>query len=473
MEENQSSKNNEQTKEGVSGTEYSAPSFSHSEVSVSAVKAGENAPKRRTWLRRVLFLALALLLLAGVFLAGWFGRYFSIDKRMRSLMWAVEKTEEAYYQDIDKDKLYDDMFDVLNNQLDAYSRFYTNAEYEEMLRVDSGQNSGVGLSFVPSNGEGIARVYWVNSNSPAELAGVARGMLVFAYGVAGGELGAEGGVQGVLDFLRRENGAVTLSCGYRADGSDAKNYTFQRREYLSSFAFYRDSESGFAFRGEKELVLTETGEKLVGLSADTAYIRLTEFTGDAAEEMATLLETMKRRGRNNLVLDLRCNGGGYMDILCEIAENLLRNARVVNPTVAVAKYSDGTVDKFRASDNDYYEYFTEQSQVYVLADDSTASASECLIGALVDYGTVPFENIFLHAQTAGTGRSYGKGIMQTHFQNMEGDVMKLTTATIHWPQSDICIHGKGVTPAEGAREIVAPLYAETDEFLTSVLNQIA
>ena len=103
--------------------------------------------------------------------------------------------------------------------------------------------------------------------------------------------------------------------------------------------------------------------------------------------------------------------------------------------------------------------------VYVLANSSTASASEALIGVLVDYGFVEPENILLsdfsEEFTAwsdgeyGTKRSYGKGIMQSPFVNFwTREVLKLTTAEIFWPNGK-SIHGVGVTTDDGCRTVEA------------------
>ena len=97
-----------------------------------------------------------------------------------------------------------------------------------------------------------------------------------------------------------------------------------------------------------------------------------------------------------------------------------------------------------ASGNVYDEYFATDSQVYVLADSASASASECLLGVLIDYGTVDYARICL-SERAGVAKTYGKGIMQVTFplSIARGDALKLTTARVLWP-SEKCIHDRGI-----------------------------
>ena len=111
----------------------------------------------------------------------------------------------------------------------------------------------------------------------------------------------------------------------------------------------------------------------------------------------------------------------------------------------------------------------QNTKVYVLANCNTASASEALIGAMVCYGALDYKNIFLSQYSDAyinwltesgaevkTARSYGKGIMQSSFTNfVTGEVLKLTTAKIYWPDEATCIHDTGVTVKGGCTAVPA------------------
>jgi C-terminal processing protease CtpA/Prc len=162
------------------------------------------------------------------------------------------------------------------------------------------------------------------------------------------------------------------------------------------------------------------------------------------------------------VLDLRGNGGGYLDITLEIASYFCKNSDKRKPLVAVADYGEKT-EKFYATGNCYNEYFSAESRIFVLADNQTASASECLIGCMIDYGAISYADICI-AQRGEEVKTYGKGIMQTTYPltGIYGDAVKLTTARICWPVSNRCIHGRGIVLADGVKTIAENINFEEE-----------
>ncbi len=428
--------------------------------------------KKRKRMRRVICVFSALLIAVAAFWGGWLGRYYSLDEEVRTFLWALEVSEKNYYKEIDEKELYEQLYAVLD--LDPYSKLYSPDEYKEYVRKGQGQNFGVGVSLVdePTEKGEIPRVFLLVENSPACRAGVRKGMYVLGFGESEGSL-KTGNSQALVNFIGGAGGDFLLRCSFGTDGSDAKIFKMRRESYQAAFVRYRDSETSFCFRGDGKPLLTESNEPLAGLDGKTAYIRLDEFSEGAAEQFKECLFKMKERGREHLILDLRTNGGGFLDVLCEIAAHLMRNARENSPIVAKAVFRDGTEKTYRANGNDFNGYFTKESKVYVLADENTASASECLIGALVDYGTVSYENIYLRENDKGIAKTYGKGVMQTHFTNASGAAMKLTTAEIVWP-SGRSIHGRGVLPGDGANPVPAGLiWGNTDPMLDFLLASIS
>lgn len=416
--------------------------------------AGEKMPRKKKKLKALLCVGIAVVIAAAGFTGGWFGYYLSIDEKERELMWALDIVKDHYYRPVDEDALYDSVYGGL--RLDSYTRFFPPVDYSDYRADSAGQNEGVGVSLLDERADGVTipRFFLVYENSPASRAGVRKGMYLLGFGKSEEEL-KQGATSDFNKFIGEEAGEFVVRCGYRRDGSDAKLVTLQRGSYQAGYVFYQDSETCFRFVGEKKLQLTQTEEPLPALGPQTAYIRLDEFNGNAADEFEACLEKMKERGKVNLILDLRTNGGGAMTVLCDIASHLLRNASGRRPIVARAVYRDGSAEEFRADGNDFFDYFTADSRVRVLADESTASASECLIGAMVDYGTLSFADIYLREDEKGVAKTYGKGIMQTTYPYpLTGAAMKLTTAEIFWPNGK-SIHGVGVLPSDGANAVRA------------------
>ena len=216
--------------------------------------------------------------------------------------------------------------------------------------------------------------------------------------------------------------------------------------YEKSECLYRDNEQALRFLGETPSAVSVGG--IAGLPDDTAYLRVDEFYGRAAAEAGRCLSYFKNSKKSRLILDLRSNGGGYLQTFLDLAAYFLRGAAGSRPFAAEARYKSGRTEKYYASGNFYGDYFGEDAEIYLLADENTASASECFIGALISYETLPYSHIYL--RKGETARTYGKGIMQMHYTDPNGNVLKLTTAEIFWPNGK-SIHGVGVTEQDGGR----------------------
>ena len=141
------------------------------------------------------------------------------------------------------------------------------------------------------------------------------------------------------------------------------------------------------------------------------------------------------------------------------------------PVVVTSKSKSGNVERYRANGNRFYDYFTKNSRICVLADGSTASASECLLGCMLDYGAISYKDICL-SMRGGVAKTYGKGIMQTTYQLslFERDAVKLTTAKIYWPISGNCIHERGILPIDGTKTVEENY--QKDEEITQAISAL-
>lgn len=416
------------------------------------------------------------------------------------------KSEDDWKDEDDKDEK--DKTDWSKITAEDYFRFVAllgeNDEY--VVRCGTSAFESEATTYTVQNGEkgaGISltreydpmRIYQVTYNSPAYYAGLQRGMYILKYGESKEEL-TSGFTQDFLSFFKalvkktaaakKTEFTLYLQCSFDKEDGDApvKEMTVKFNEgYLAGYCYYRDSQKSYRILTEiekengKEKLVTkpvETEEPIEGLNSDTAYISIAHFTGNAAKEFKDCLDLMKENKRTNLILDLRGNGGGQMNVFAEIAGYLLKDATAGAQKVAYAKFRDGSSLSYSVSGSSYKHYFEENSRVYVLADENTASASECLIGALVDYGTIGYGDIFLREDEAGVARTYGKGIMQHYYDVTGGNALKLTVAEIFWPKSKKSIHGVGVTAeGDGAEAIKSSLLPdEKDSFLQEALARI-
>ncbi len=339
----------------------------------------------------------------------------------------------------------EDVADALvNGLLDRYSAYYTPEEYAKITAEGNGEYEGVGLSFYNSNPV-VSRII---GNSPAEKAGFLVGDLIVCASQDEGESKAFSSSVEFTSYLKECDSSLEITVTILRNGENI-NLSFKKSKYAVSYATYYDSEMKYYFQSKEadgELESKQIEDKTMAhLSADTAYVSFTQFEGDAAEQLECALDFMKGRGRSKLILDLRDNGGGYMDILTKVAAMLVYNGGQGNFLVAYADAKTGGIS-FNTSAYNYKDHIDE---IVVLANENTASASECLIGCLASYGeNFSLNNLVTIKNSKGIGRTYGKGIMQTTYQLISGGAFKLTTARVLWPDKKTCIHGVGIIPPE-------------------------
>jgi carboxyl-terminal processing protease len=411
-------------------------------------KKPTKAREKIKWRRVLLTVGVAALSFGCGMLATW----SALDNEIRTLLTVKDKIQEDYYKDVTDEEFYKAIFGGINDTLlDDYSKYMTKEEFEASISDLAGNRIGLGLTFA-SGGKDPLRITRVCGNSPAEAAGILAGERIIGYGKIENEITTATTFEAFSSFLQdygeKEEFVLQLQ-----SGESERFVTVYKAAYVENYVFYRTNEKAYTFMGEEADVIAEKGVPLTCLNDDTAYIRLVQFTGNAARGFDLAMAQFKEEGKKNLVLDLRGNGGGYLDTMQSIASYFCKSATVSEPVVAVADFGDKHTS-YQAHGNRYYQYFTNESNIYVLADAYSASASECLIGCMIDYGAIDFSDICL-VERGGVAKTYGKGIMQeTQPVNLlEGDAITLTTAEICWPLSNRNIHGRGVLPEDGAKTI--------------------
>ncbi len=409
------------------------------------------------------------------FLSGGFTVWFTlgggtrIDDELRTLMKIKEMIQKHYYQDVTDEEFYNTLFDAINyDLLDAYSQYMTADQYVTAYEELEGKRIGIGgvFSTLDANGNPQMRVVRVCGNSPAEAAGLTPGSYVIGFGKTEAEIKESVVFDEFSAFLETCEESVPFCIRVRV-GEETKILTMSREEYVESYVFYRTNQKSYSFTGKKADELTEKGKPLACLDDDTAYIRLVQFGGSAENDFEKVMNLFKKEGKKNLILDLRDNSGGYLETMQGIASYFCKSADKNKPVAAVARYGDGTKEYFKADKNLYNEYFSNDSRICVLADNGSASASECLIGCMLDYETIGYKDICL-SERNGEAKTFGKGIMQaTYFISAKFDAVKLTTAEICWPISENSIHGRGVLPEDGTK-VVAESYDDDVEIASAV-----
>ncbi|WNW00914.1 S41 family peptidase [Tenacibaculum sp. HL-MS23] len=151
------------------------------------------------------------------------------------------------------------------------------------------------------------------------------------------------------------------------------------------------------------------------LNDSIGYIKLNRFARNSYREFKTSLDALKETGMTDLVLDLRGNGGGFIDIANSIVDEFLEDDKLI----VFTKNNKGDINESFATDKGDFE----KGGLYVLIDENSASASEIVAGALQDND----KGIIIGR------RSFGKGLVQQEMDLGDGSAVRLTTARYYTP----------------------------------------
>jgi carboxyl-terminal processing protease len=151
------------------------------------------------------------------------------------------------------------------------------------------------------------------------------------------------------------------------------------------------------------------------INPNTGYIKLSRFAATTAREFETSLADLKSKGMTRLILDLRGNSGGYLEAATKLADEFLPDKKMI-------VYTEGRKrarDIYTATASGLFE----KGDLYILIDESSASASEILAGAVQDNdrGTIVGR------------RSFGKGLVQEQLELTDGSALRLTVARYFTP----------------------------------------
>ena len=151
------------------------------------------------------------------------------------------------------------------------------------------------------------------------------------------------------------------------------------------------------------------------LDFKTGYIKISRFAATTYKEYLEAFDKLKKHGMEQLIVDLRGNGGGYLNTAVDIADEFLSEGKEIVYTQGKARPRKG----YKATDKGDFE----EGKLIILIDDGSASASEILAGAVQDNdrGTVVGR------------RSFGKGLVQEQSEFSDGSAIRLTIARYYTP----------------------------------------
>jgi carboxyl-terminal processing protease len=151
------------------------------------------------------------------------------------------------------------------------------------------------------------------------------------------------------------------------------------------------------------------------INKNTGLIKLNKFSATTTDEFVEAMKDLKKQNIQNLILDLRGNGGGYLTKAVEISEQFLNN----NDLVVYTSGLNEPKREYKASSSGEFK----KGNLVVLVDESSASASEIVAGAIQDWD----RGIIIGRRT------FGKGLVQKPYYLTDGSMVRLTTAHYYTP----------------------------------------
>lgn len=397
---------------------------------------------------KIISIIVSVVIAVVAFFGGYVARYYFADDDVRAIRDLVEKYKKHYY--------YDDgniVKDISNAILDEYSTYYTAEEFQEILNGAQGNFKGIGLGFTIDS----LYVATVLGNSPCEKAGVKSGGTLTAINFGSGDFP----VKNIDEFTAVLNSVpddkdFTITINY---GGVLKEFTVAKKDYKRTYVHYYDNlgYNGFS-DASGEMQLVKLSDNSVIENSSVGYIVYESFNGTdnnlngSAKQIEEVLNKFKLDGKKNIIFDLRDNGGGYMDILSKVVSHFIDAGDNKKALISVAIDKYGKREEFFSSKCDYSKYGFEN--IIILANENSASASEAFIGAVLDYDKNGIVKVLVSSSISKgekVYRTYGKGIMQNTFINLDGSAVKLTTAEIFWPVSNVSIHKKGVVGEDSGK----------------------
>lgn len=337
------------------------------------------------------------------FLKGVAGEQASIvTEDVKEKLDVLQSAISYYYLDeVNGDDLRDGLYKGLLGGLgDPYSVYYTEKEYNEMMEGSEGVYYGIG-AYLQQNAETLEiKVIKPIPGTPAEEVGILPDDILKE--VDDEDITQED-INVVVSKIKGAEGTKVLLAVQRTGEDELVRFEITRR------------------RVEAVTVEYEMLENKIG------YIAIMEFDDITRDQFQAALNDLQEHGMKSLLLDLRDNPGGNLDVVVDIADMLLPEGLVVYTEDKYGNREELTTDA---------EHYFDKPMV-VLVNGNSASASEILAGAIKDYksGTL-----------LGT-TTYGKGIVQQIVPLGDGTGVKLTVSKYYTPSGQN-IHGIGIEPDE-------------------------
>jgi carboxyl-terminal processing protease len=301
----------------------------------------------------------------------------------------LEWVDKYYVDSVNQEILVEDVIKNLLKDLDPHSSYLSKEEVKEMNEPLQGNFEGIGISFNILNDT----IFVISpiSGGPSERVGLQAGdriVKVEGKNVAG--IGIT--TNDVFSLLRGKKGTKVDISVLRRNVAE-----------LIDFTIIRDKIPIYSIDASYKI------------NKNTGYIKLNRFSMTTIPEFKEAIENLKKDNLENLILDLTGNGGGYLEVAFELADEFLDNEKLI-------VYTEGRNSpkrEYNASSKGAFE----KGNLVIMIDEGSASASEIVAGAIQDWD----RGIIVGR------RSFGKGLVQRPLMLPDQSMIRLTIARYYTP----------------------------------------
>lgn len=345
--------------------------------------------KNDIWLPVYFAIAVVIGMFLGFTLRGFTGgNHFFASGKKNSLQEVMDLIESKYVDDVKMDSINELTISELLAHLDPHSIYIPSTQVKVVNDDLMGHFTGIGVEFQVF--DDTVNVVNVIKDGPSDKAGILIGDKLIAINDTVKITGKVNNIEDIRKYLRGKDGSKVL-------------VTILRDNYPKKIEITRGD------------IKVSTIDAAYMVSHQIGYIKINKFGDRTYEEFMQNLENLQKKGMQKLILDLRGNGGGLMKEAVDIADEFLDG----NKMVVFTKGNNTAKEEYTCKRDGLFE----KGKLVVWVDETSASASEVLSGALQDWD---------RAIIIGR-RTFGKGLVQQQYQLSDGGALRLTVARYYSP----------------------------------------
>ncbi len=338
----------------------------------------------------LLFAAIAF----GIVLGGWLNfpnqnHFFAKNNSKNKINKLIDFINNEYVDKINTDSIVNLTVDKIMRQLDPHSVYIPPSQQTQIAENMKGDFVGIGVNFYMYR-DSIAIIKTIE-NGPSEKAGILSGDRIL-YADKTKLFGLKLPTDSLFSKLKGEVDSEIEVTVYR-----------------------KSVHKNIKIKIKRGVIPIKSVDVAILLNPTTGYIKINRFAETTFKEFENGLAKLKKQGAKALIIDLRDNGGGYMDQAIAIADEFLEEKKLI----VFTKNQKGIIEKTFSTKNGNFE----TGDLFILINENSASASEILAGAIQDNdrGTVVGR------------RSFGKGLVQREMNFEDGSAVRLTVARYYTP----------------------------------------